>query len=164
MSESPPRAHINTRIPSAAIWAFGAVMLLGLITLPFLIFKIMALTQNQAQGMSLAGLAQLPIPSKSMRCTVRETRDKGVVAARYELDADTLQQVRRTMTAPGRPDDAFFSKLDGLSPRETAWQPAVGAPGPWRTAAGAESARTWRAALDEGTGVLWILAEQRTGQ
>jgi len=158
MSENTPPARpvLTGRIPSPFIWAFGIVMLAGLISLPFIIFKIMALTQNQAQGMTLAGAAELPIPSQGMRCTVRETRDKSVVAARYELAPATVAAVLDRLKTPRKPDPAFFADLAKLSPHETAWQPAAESPGPWHTASGFSGGRAWRAALDASAGVLWI--------
>lgn len=144
-------------IPAAAIWAFGLLMLAGLLALPFLVFKVMASTQNQAQGMTLADLAGLPRPAGTLRCTVRETRDKALLAARYELAPDHLARIRETLT-PGRPDDAFFAAVNTLSPAEKNWLPDPASAGPWRTAHGRARGHAWTAALDEAANTLWIHA------
>ncbi len=158
MSERPAAKVSNPNaIPSAAIWAFGLAMLAGLLALPFLVFKVMASTQNQAQGMTLADLAGLPRPTATLRCTVRETRDKGLLAARYELAPDHLARIREALT-PGRPDDAFFAAVKTLSPAEKNWLPDPASPGPWRGAHGRARGHAWTAALDESANILWIHA------
>lgn len=158
MSERPA-ANVpnNNAIPTAATWVFALLMLGALLALPFLVFKVMALTQNRAQGMSLADTASLPIPAADMRCTVRETRDKGRLAARYELTPDQSQAIGAKLT-PGRPDAAFFDVIKQLSPGETVWLPASDSAGPWRTASGRSRGYDWTAALDESTRTLWIHA------
>lgn len=160
-ADAPARpALANNTIPRAAIWAFGLALLAGLLALPFVIFGVLARTQNQAQGMTLAGMAGLPLDSRSLHATVRETRDKSTYAARYALDAASVEIVRGALPGRAAPDAAFFAELKKLSPTETGWQPAAGSTGPWRTAAGERSGHAWRAALDESASTLWILAER----
>lgn len=158
MSESVP---VVKQPPVVLIRVFGAVLSVVLLSLPFLIFHVMARTQNQAQGMTLAGAAGLPLPAASLRCTVRENRDKSLVAARYELSPETLPLVASRLVPTASPDDALTSALARLAPRESAWLPDPASRGPWRTASGESSGVSRRVLLDESVGVLWIHSERR---
>ena len=160
MPEERPAPAVNNRIPPAVLWTFGLVFLAVTLALPFVLFRIMAATQNQSRGMTLVLATGLPFDARRLRPSVRENPEAGAFAARCELPPADAAAAHDALTATGAPDPVFLATLAILAPGETRWVPQADSRGPWRSGAGTKDGLRWRALLDEGSGTLWICGER----
>lgn len=153
-SDSRPAPTSNNSIPRWPVFAFGAVFMLVLLALPFVITKGIEATKERSHALTLLHAAGLIVDTT--RGEVREVKELSELSARFTLSPADAASVRAKLTPVSAPPPDRIEDLRKLSPNRYDWAPAPGAPGPWRTASGVKDGLAWFAILDEGAGVLWI--------